>query len=637
MEPTPNNQPPKSKIDSLEEKLYSPNVKFNEKPRKELKEKDYGVTQEWPGGVDPTQDEDVEENTGMSIFTKIALVAFVFFLGALAYGGYVLYTGLPSSDGGNVDITVISPVSVGGGEELSLDIIIQNNNQVPLSLVDLVIEYPDGTKSTEDLRTDVTRDREGLGVIEAGSIVRRTKSVALFGEEGDEKEIEVRLEYRTEDSNAVYEKKKIFDVVLQSSPIRLIVDSVKEINPDQTITFNIDVISNSNKKLENIIVEAQYPFGFRLLDSNQETSGGNNNWNLGSLGPKEKKRLTISGILEGQDNEERIFKFNSGIADLEEPDKLAVLFTTFVQAVFIKRPFLQINVTLDGSSDALVVRNERQSVSGIVTYVNNTPTNLNDVKVKIKLDGEVLNESGVQVTGGYYNSIENTIEWDKSTNPNLEEVVTGRSGSLAFSVISQNLANQTKLFRNPEIILDAEVSGRRISENDVPEEITNKTIRTIRFMSVVDVDTSVQYLSGPLPPQAEKETSYTINWKLKNSSNKLTNGKMVATLPNYVSWNNIVSPSSEKVSFDPVSRQVTWNVGSVSEHTGYTLADREISFQVILLPSISQIGQSPVLVTNPTFTAIDTFTDKSISAPKGSQTTEQIGGNENNSNVIGNQ
>jgi len=639
MEPQPNNSKQRSRIDTLEEKLYSPNVEFNEKPRKELKEKPTDLKKEWPGGINPDED-DTEEKTGMSIFTKIALFAFLFFLGALAYGGYVFYTGMPDSSGGNVDITVIGPVSVGGGEELSLDIIIQNNNQLALDVVDLIIEYPDGTKSIEDLKTDIGRDREGLGTIEAGTIVRRTKEVVIFGEEGDEKQIEVRVEYRTKDSNAVFEKKKIFDVVLQSSPIRLIVDSIKEINPDQTITFNIDVLSNSNKKLENILLEAEYPFGFRLTDSNRETAGGNNTWNLGSIDPKEKKRLTITGMLEGQDQEERIFKFNAGIADLKEPDKLAILFTTMVQAVFIKRPFFEINVALDGDKDALVVRKEDKKILGIVSYVNNTPTNLSDVKVKIKLEGEVLDESKIEAIGGFYNSIENTIVWDKSTNPNFNEVITGKGGTLSFTISSQKLASQTNLFRNPEIVLDAEVTGRRVSENNVPEEIKNKTIRTIRFVSDVDVAGSVQYSggpfinTGPIPPQAEKETTYTINWEVTNSSNQLTNGKMTAKLPNYVSWNDNVSPSSEKISFDPVSRQITWNLGSVSEHAGYTSPKRNISFQVTLLPSISQVDKIPVLVSDPTFTGIDTFTDTSVSIPISSQSGNlNTGGNGDDSKV----
>ena len=69
-----------------------------------------------------------------------------------------------------------------------------------------------------------------------------------------------------EDGNqaAVILKEKTFDLILQSSPIRLRVETVKEITPSQELLFEVELASNSNQTLENVMVVADYPFGFAL-------------------------------------------------------------------------------------------------------------------------------------------------------------------------------------------------------------------------------------------------------------------------------------------------------------------------------------------------------------------------------------
>ena len=71
-----------------------------------------------------------------------------------------------------------------------------------------VIEYPEGTK-TADLQNDLPRFREGLGDIPANSILKKTYSATLFGEEGEQKNIDARIEYRVPNSNAIFERLKI--------------------------------------------------------------------------------------------------------------------------------------------------------------------------------------------------------------------------------------------------------------------------------------------------------------------------------------------------------------------------------------------------------------------------------------------
>jgi len=83
-------------------------------------------------------------------------------------------------------------------------------------------------------------------------------------------------------------------------------------------------------------------------------------------------------------------------------------------------------------------------------------------------------------------------------------------------------------------------------------------------------------------------------------------------LPPYVRWLGVVSPSSEKISYNPVGGEISWNVGDVDSGTGINIPSKEISFQVMLLPSVSQIGQTPDLTTEVVVTGKDMFTNASL-------------------------
>ena len=117
-------------------------------------------------------------------------------------------------------------------------------------------------------------------------------------------------------------------------------------------------------------------------------------------------------------------------------------------------------------------------------------------------------------------------------------------------------------------------------------------------------------------------TTYTITLKLSNSSNDLENGRVTASLPTYVEWLNIASPSSETISYDPVSRLVEWKLGDVDSNTGFGFDDRSVSFQVKLVPSISQVGTSPSILRNISFTGLDSFVERNIDTTSRDATTE---------------
>jgi len=79
-----------------------------------------------------------------------------------------------------------------------------------------------------------------------------------------------------------------------------------------------------------------------------------------------------------------------------------------------------------------------------------------------------------------------------------------------------------------------------------------------------------------------------------------------------VRWLGVSSPQSEDISFNQVGGEIVWDIGSVEAGKGVSLSAREVSFQVALLPSLSQVNSEPILVKNISIEGEDSFTDTVI-------------------------
>ena len=130
--------------------------------------------------------------------------------------------------------------------------------------------------------------------------------------------------------------------------------------------------------------------------------------------------------------------------------------------------------------------------------------------------------------------------------------------------------------------------------------------------------------TGTIPPKAEKTTTYAVNWSISNTFNNTSGVTVSAVLPSYVKFVDNISPQNESVTYDDVSGEVVWSVGNIKTDTGYSSAPRKVSFQVSILPSLTQIGTVPTLVGDSTLKATDTFTNAALTAVANSLSTDIV-------------
>ena len=616
------------KLDKVEEKLYSRNNTNPAQYRKySLRPKNWETPKQW---ADNSEDDEANARymkPPKNPFYKLLIGAFGFLIVSVLIAFFLFTQGSNNVSNDNINITIGGPIQIGGGQELALDVGVENKNSVSLQLVDVVVNYPDGTKSADDLRTDLKSERFNLGEIKSGGFARKIFKSALFGQEGSSANVKVGIEYRIPGSNAIFEKQKDFSITLSSSPVSITTQGIKEITSGQDAEFDITVTSNSESELKNILLKAEYPFGYSFKSADPIPGGNNDTWKLGNLSPKESRTIKVIGTLSGQDNEERFFKFTVGNADSTNGDKVGTILALSSQSVSISKPFIGMNLTLDDSNSSEYVVKDGQSIQATLSWVNNTLSTISNAEIRVNFSGTSLDQSSVRTSdGGFYDSLQNAIIWDNKVNPSLAEIKAGDVGKLNFNFIVRDTQKGVQ-----QVNLDVGAKGQRVSESNVGQEINSSISRVVKLASDFRLASKASYFtgafenSGPIPPKAEQETTYTINWVITNTSNDVSGAKVTATLPSYIKWNNLVSPSSEKISYDSVTGEVVWDVGSVPAGTGFAKSKKEVSFQITLKPSISQVDSSPVLVSSQILSGTDNFAGAEVKDSRSPLNTRLVG------------
>lgn len=615
-----------SKLSKLQKGLYSrsaPDIAHHKAGA--LSKEAQDVPTDWVHPEERLTEQPIEyTDDRMSFFTKFFIGSLVFFILASGIGLFLLFKGANIVSAENIDISVTGPLSVGAGEEFPFDIQVYNKNNITLEVVDMTIEFPGGTVHP-DTGIEYPRFQEILPNIEPGSFAQKTVRTILYGEENSKKTIMIKVDYRIKGSNARYYKEKPYEVLISAAPVSLAVNSYKEIQSNQEMEFNIQVSSNSNQVLKGMLLKVYYPFGFTFTSSDVKPLGDNGTWKLGDLKPQEKKIIKIRGRIEGQDDEERVFRFATGLQSLKDERTIATEFVSSSQSVRIRKPFLSTKLILQGNSDTSDYISQYDAIVPVeVQWYNNLPVAVTDAEIRVKFSGIVFDKNSVEPGEGLFKSADNEIIWNTQTTPELRSIAPGETGNVTFSFTPRSKGSAT----NPTMSINVDVKARRIAEQNVPESLTSSAVRTVRIASSAGLSAQIVRSTGPfentgpIPPRAEQQTTYTVVWTIANTSSAISNAEVKAVLPPYVKWVSKVSPTGEDIMYNQKNGEVTWKAGDIPAYTGFGNVRREVAFQISFEPSVNQVGRSLVdLVGETSFSAVDIFTGAKLESTRRELTT----------------
>lgn len=563
----------------------------------------------------PVIKQPVSKHTLMKTFLIASLI---FFFVAAGFSAVVFYRQANVVSTENLNMIIGAPLAVAGGEEVPLEVTIENGNTDDIESANLLMTFPDGTRAIEDLSADIPRLRETIGDIPAGERVSKTVKLAFFGTEKEVKKIAVELNYRLKGSNAVFSKKKEVSLELATSPISFSVNVLKQLSANQLFELTATVASNAKSTVNGVLLEVQYPFGFTFVSADPPTANSTNDlWQLGDIAPGERRTVRIKGRLTGQNDDARAFRFVVGDNDRFDQKKMETVFVTHTEELAIQKPFISLDLQFDGSTAGQEYSFPGgRAVQGFVKWKNNLSTRIADAVIEVKVKGGALDRPTIRASKGFYRSIDDTIVFDRATDDTFALLNPGDEGTSAFSFSFVPPTKAADLFlQNQELTFEVSVRGRRMSGETAIESLQNSITKRVKVSSDINLSSRASYSGGfitnwgPIPPRAEQPTRYTATWSITNTFNAVDDVQVISpTLPTYVRWTGVTYPPSEDIKLLD-NGSIVWNVGEVAPYTGYVTPAREVHFQVEILPSITQIGISPMLVQPAELTGTDLFTN----------------------------
>ena len=564
-----------------------------------------------------------------SIFKKIFFGSLGFLFIALIIGGISFLSGDNAISTKNVDLTVTAKTFVDGGESLPVNVSIVNRNKVSMELASLVLEYPEGNGSNPDAITRTSRD---IGSVAVGDTHNESFDVKLYGEENSQKNITAHIEFRVSGSNAVYDKDETVPVTIRTSPLRLTLDVPTNVIPNQEVPLKFSVVGNGTEILTNTALVLEYPQGFTFSRATPVATSGNTVWYLGDIPPGARRDITVYGSFTGGISEAKTIRASVGSQNKQNEMLLDRVYNTLAQVVPLTNAFIDAHLVVENSSsnDAIVPISPTGAVSISIPWTNTLTSKITNAQIEVLLSGTAYDPARVRPNSGTFDSVNNKITWTRQEVPEFASLDPGKKGTVQFTIEPRQFS-AGQVASNPIINMSVNIAG--FDDAGVRQSALGVDKKTLAIGSDMNFSARTIHTSGviqnigAMPPKVNTETTYTLEWQLTNSRNRVTGVKVSTILPTYVSWKNVMVPTAEQanVVFNEVTRELVWNAGEVPAGTGTNLPARILSLKVGITPSVDQKGKTPNLTGDLTITGLDTFTNKTITLTRRALNTQLTG------------
>lgn len=627
-------------MDSLRDRLYSrgesprpyERTSIKTSPISEVRPKSAPALVETEPPLPPESTPDIPMEAGEAPrrgrrYRKILIATgVVFFTLSVLVSSVYMVLGKNTVSGSNIALNVSGPFTLGGGDTLDLQVGITNQNSVAIESATLIVSYPAGTRAADDSGKELFTERIPL---DSSIAPGETRNVALkariFGEENQEAEVKVSVEYRVSGSSATLVKEALpHRFKISHAPVTLKVEAEETISSGQETTVKVTITSNSSTPINGLMVKAEYPSGFDFSRSEPAPVSGRNVWRVDELKPEASATINVTGVIVGTKADKYVLKFSVGAAGDRNPNDIASLLAVGDTEFTLEDPFLDLQVSINNSEDAVVSIAPDSQATVFIDVENTLDSIIYDGVVEVKLSGNALSNTDVLTNTGYYNSNTHTVRFDSTSASGLRRLNPGATERLSLSLQPSSSGLQT-----PQIVLEVSASARRISQSSAREQIAGTHQRTLKVESRPTLSaTLVGSASGPVPPVVGQETTYDIIWKITNSANSISGAVVTAVLPSYAEWKG-ESGGAGAWSYNSGTRTIEWQAGNVN--AGASVSG---SFQVSLLPSSSLVGRTPTLVEAAHLRATDNFTSSLLRQSSDDVTTELEGSR--NSGVVQN-
>lgn len=507
----------------------------------------------------------------------------------------------------DVHIVIEGVDQISAGKEITLHIGIDNQTNIDLSSAQLTIDLPYSLQTADGKRFGVFR----WDKVEAGK--KLTQDFVVVAQiQGGQGPLRARLDYAPKGFTGRFVSN--FEVKIEPSAfgITSVFDISTSAVPGQEIEGTLYIIPTDQLAFDTLWLQFAPPDDFFV----EETSPAVDNsmrWQIKNIVKGKEYSFRFRGIVRGTEGEEKLFRVSVGSVKNSE----FVALTDIDATVGLSTGPLRIEQQVQGAADGIVYPGDQITVT--LNYQNASDTPINNTTIEVFLSGMAFDYTRLSSTDGVFDARTHTVIWNKTNLPTLQTLGSGEKGRVSFSIyIKEGLQPANAKDINYAISSRARISSPQQSLALGGVAFEDEKITMMRVASVMSVSAqafrrlSNMVNTGPIPPVVGQETTYTIVWQIKNTTNDISSTQVQAILPQQVSWKNVVDPSDSRLVYNPDTHTVTWDVGTVSAGTGSIFPVAQVRFQISLVPTSDEVGHAAILMHGIRAIGTDSFTQKNI-------------------------
>lgn len=619
-----------------------------------------------------------------TILAVLFLALFIF-----AFAAYFMFKeGQKSFDNEKVKISIEAQESTVSGEELSMALAYSNKTDVALNNIILSISTPKNfifSSAEKEPKKEANILSWNIGELKAGETGKIKIFGKIIGEKDNVYDFSSKISYKPSNFNSEFKSSAEAGIKISSTPFELSVNAPSAVINGEEIDYFIEYQNISGDKFDAVI-KTYLPNGFLYLSSEPKANEEKENyliWKIDDMAPgAEKKKISIKGKITGNKDEEKEIK--TILEASKNSDEEKVEYLARKASIKIQEIPIAISQAVNGSANYSAYKGEELEYK--IKFKNISDKEIKGLVINSELEGNADFRSLTVANGSYDDKFKMT--WSAFNVPELASLASEQEGEVSFKVKVKefieikNPNDKNLILKNKAVVsifnFDSDSSriGREIASSE--SEVKLNSSLFIRARGYFNDDGRIKNF-GFIPPEAGKETSYTIHWNLSNLFNDIENLKVISVLPPGAKWtgnyinsegkislgdenNGVFIPSreesgaeagtgaqvsaipqtpsdngdilkenteveikkitEEKFYYNPETREIVWELPKLDANTGILSPAKEVVFQISVTPEESDAGNVMEILGEVKAEGYDEFAEKEIAAFDAKLTTE---------------
>lgn len=518
----------------------------------------------------------------------------------LLYGTYVFTERKSLFSMENVLLQWQGPHQLTWGKETTFKLSLKNNNKIALESPVVSFSVPEAYKIISPEQKKVEFEK-----INAGSQKEISLRVVPFGKKEATNQIKAEVRFLPQNITTSFTKKVGFKTTISKVPVKIGVKKEEFIAAGSNINYEVKITNQTQQPVQNLRISLFDIKGLKEQEFVPQPDIFPSAWTATTLAPREQKVIYLKG--EVGDKQKLAFTV---LAQAQNQQGVIILSKQKKFTQTIGPSPLVLSLSIEDQKPPYTAKPGDELLLSIKAQ-NTTNTTLKDLGVTTTLEGNLLPYARFTLKQKG-KKIGNQIKWESDTVPSLKALPPDSEINLALRIKIESDIPVTPQTTNLSLGLTTEIICKN-PPSVLDSEVLSSTQKIkVKLQGGLLLHPSLDHLSGPLPLQLNKKTTFRVDLSLIASYNDIGELKVTTIVPQEVVWENTLEPEYENIRFDAQSQTVTWEIDNLLAGTGHFSPVRQASFVVSITP---QTKKSQYFITGElTARGIDQFTNQPVRA-----------------------